>query len=1137
MGTVNQWRGDAQAKRDTWDLSISSASHGDNFTITINRKEVTATVDSDDQVAGETLASTALKALAAAIDTAADSWEEFNELTVTQMTEAALDLSESAIEIDRLRVEGPADGKPIIMTMGQTFSVSITTTQQGSASGGQKLVPTGTNARNSTDYFGGQAAGSHSIDIDGTTIAVGSNNGFDADGADEKSLAGAVYIFISSGGTWTQQQKLVATGTQARNASDFFGYAVSLDEDTVAIGAYTQDYDASGANFKAEAGAVYVWTRTGTTWSQQQKLVHSDTRNANDAFGCAVAVDVDTLAVGARANGYDASDANLVTGAGSVYVFTRSGGSWTIEQKISADLGTPPNDRVSLDNFGWAVALSGDTLAVGAPFHDYPATDTGSITGATAANPVVITSASHGLSNGNVVRIEDVGGMTEINDREFTVANVTSNTFELSGEDGSSHTAYTSGGTYGLKTSAAGAVYVYLRTGTTWALQQKITADLGSPTNGRNADDEFGYDISLDGDTLVVGARQHDYDASGADSQANAGAAFVYLRTSGVWALQQKIVGSGTNGRIAGDEFGGSVGVDGDKLVIGAKDQAWDASGADEKSQAGAAYYLTRSGATWSHDTKYVGTGTNGRNIGDRFGTSVAIDGSSMVASAHLHDYDADGASPLGDAGAAWELADPQNEKQNVTLSGATGGTFTLTFNSETTSAIAYDASAATVDSEIEALPSMASGDVSVTAIAGGWEVEFTGNFANTNVDQMTGNGTNLTGSTNLTQTQYQDGTGPNYFDDPDNWTLGTAPADDEELVFANSDVDCLYGLSQATVTPESILIKGSYTGNIGLSRHNGSYYEYRDTELRIGTDGDGSNDDIKIYVGEGEGSGSPLIRLNTGDKQTNLYVTRTGSSSEGNAPACIWRGTNASNAVEVQRGDVGIGFWEGDLATVATLKQSFMDSPEADATVVIGNDVTIGTSIVKTGGGLLLECACPDFENWLGDAEIVGVGDIGRLIVKAGTVNSDTTGIIGGYGTITGATAANPVVITSTAHGLATGDKVRIAGVVGMTEINQREFTILRVDANSFQLIGEDGSSHTAYSSGGSWAKLESIEVSGEGTIELGRKLTARQFSCPVILRGEESSVNDPSRVVTTLTQLTGEYAEIRDGVKLVRS
>ena len=66
------------------------------------------------------------------------------------------------------------------------------------------------------------------------------------------------------------------------------------------------------------------------------------------------------------------------------------------------------------------------------------------ITGATQANPVVITSSAHGLSNGDVVRIFEVVGMTEINERNFTVANQVTNSFELSGEDGTGHTAYSS---------------------------------------------------------------------------------------------------------------------------------------------------------------------------------------------------------------------------------------------------------------------------------------------------------------------------------------------------------------------------------------------------------------------------------------------------------------------------------------------------------------------------------------------------------------------------------------------------------------------------------------------------------------------------------------------------------------------
>ena len=72
---------------------------------------------------------------------------------------------------------------------------------------------------------------------------------------------------------------------------------------------------------------------------------------------------------------------------------------------------------------------------------------TKSATGITQANPVVVTSVAHGFSNGDTIKISGVSGTTELNSRRFLVANVTADTFELSGENGTNHTAYTSGGT------------------------------------------------------------------------------------------------------------------------------------------------------------------------------------------------------------------------------------------------------------------------------------------------------------------------------------------------------------------------------------------------------------------------------------------------------------------------------------------------------------------------------------------------------------------------------------------------------------------------------------------------------------------------------------------------------------------
>lgn len=105
---------------------------------------------------------------------------------------------------------------------------------------------------------------------------------------------------------------------------------------------------------------------------------------------------------------------------------------------------------INADDDLFGACLTDDNTKGGSSGTLYGVADftTGVVTGATQANPVVITSTAHGLVNGNRVRLQSLGGMTEVNDLIFTVANVTANTFELSGEDGTGHTAYTSGGTW-----------------------------------------------------------------------------------------------------------------------------------------------------------------------------------------------------------------------------------------------------------------------------------------------------------------------------------------------------------------------------------------------------------------------------------------------------------------------------------------------------------------------------------------------------------------------------------------------------------------------------------------------------------------------------------------------------------------
>ena len=215
-----------------------------------------------------------------------------------------------------------------------------------------------------------------SVSLSGDTLAVGaSREGSAATGVNGDqvnngaSASGAVYVFTRTGGVWSQQAYVKASNT---GALDQFGNSVILSSDTLAVGAYFESSNAIGVNGDqanngaGSSGAVYVFTRTGGVWSQQAYVKASNT-GASDAFGISVALSGDTLAVGAfeedsTATGVNGDQANNGAGSsGAVYVFTRTGGVWSQQAYVKA------SNTGASDAFGISVALSGDTLVVGAP--------------------------------------------------------------------------------------------------------------------------------------------------------------------------------------------------------------------------------------------------------------------------------------------------------------------------------------------------------------------------------------------------------------------------------------------------------------------------------------------------------------------------------------------------------------------------------------------------------------------------------------------------------------------------------------------------------------------------------------------------------------------------------------------------
>jgi pimeloyl-ACP methyl ester carboxylesterase len=217
------------------------------------------------------------------------------------------------------------------------------------------------------------------VAISGNTVVVGARgedsaaNGVNGNQADNSiSFSGAVYVFVRSGAGWTQQAYIKASNP---DSSDAFGSSVAIDGDTIVVGAFLEDGAAGGVNGdqsdngRANAGAAYLFVRSGATWSQQAYLKAS-TPGFFDEFGFSVAIHGDIVAVGAPRNdssatGIGGDDSNDdAFEAGAVYTFVRSGNTWAPQTFIKA------SNAAQQQFFGGAVALTEGTLVVGAPGAD-----------------------------------------------------------------------------------------------------------------------------------------------------------------------------------------------------------------------------------------------------------------------------------------------------------------------------------------------------------------------------------------------------------------------------------------------------------------------------------------------------------------------------------------------------------------------------------------------------------------------------------------------------------------------------------------------------------------------------------------------------------------------------------------------
>ena len=498
-----------------------------------------------------------------------------------------------------------------------------------------------------------------SLSADGTTLAVGAPfessgaAGIDGNQADDSVYgAGAVYVYVPRGDTWVQQAYIKASNP---GITDNFGFATALSADgnTLAVAAHFEAGGDTGVDADQDddsipqAGAVYLFTRTGTTWAQQAYIKASNTGHIGerlkpgeqpelagerfgpvasgeysyadsygemfddgDQFGAAIALSDDGNLLVATATAEDSgtpgvdSDQtdNSKRSAGAAYIFRREGTEWNQTAYIK-----PSNPEVDA-LFGYSAALSadGNRVAIGAYDEDGSPASTNEFQDGLVRGTGAVYVFDHDgetwhqtgyLKASNAERGDSLGVAVVISDDGKTVVATAQD------EDGlSTGINNIPGPDYQDDIRpTTGAVYAFVEQDGTWFQQAYIKA------SNTGSGDVFGSRLALsgDGNVLVVGAQLEDSASQGIDgfqdddSALEAGAVYLFTRTGDTWAQEAYVKGSNTE---IFDEFGSSVSIsaDGSVFAVGAyyEDSAATRIGGDQNDnsmlEAGAVYLFSR---------------------------------------------------------------------------------------------------------------------------------------------------------------------------------------------------------------------------------------------------------------------------------------------------------------------------------------------------------------------------------------------------------------------------------------------------------------------------------------------------------------------------------------------------------------
>ena len=496
------------------------------------------------------------------------------------------------------------------------------------------------------------------VGVDGDTVVVGAWK--DDDGG---AISGSAYVFTkpTSGGWVTATETAQLTALDAA-AYDNFGVSVAVDGDTVVVGAYQAD------NGGASSGSAYVFTEPNSGWAtanETAKLTASD-RADDDYFGWSVAVDGDAVVVGSYQDDDNGAD------SGSAYLFTKPNGGWadaTETAKLTA------SDGAASDQFGIAVAVDGGTVVVGSNRDDDNGSGSGSAyvyevsdwtaipdsaTGETNATSYTVTGLTGGAEYSFWVRATNsmgagpasdavtvmlapakpTGLAATAGDTQATLtwddpsdSGITEYEFllhrevaKLTASDGIADdqlgwSVAVDGDTAVVSAyrdeSFKGAAYVFTRESATWSQVAKLTVSDGA------ALDAFGWSVAVDGDTVVVGAYRDD------DNGVNSGSAYVFTKPNTGWADATETAQLTASDGADDDEFGHAVAMDGDTVVVGA-----DGNNDDE----GAVYVFTKPNTGWADATQTAKLTASDGAAGDHFGTSVGVDGGTVVVGFFMAD-------------------------------------------------------------------------------------------------------------------------------------------------------------------------------------------------------------------------------------------------------------------------------------------------------------------------------------------------------------------------------------------------------------------------------------------------------------------------------------------------------------------